>query len=77
MKNLWKVTFDAKYTGLGSPVEEVVKVIADSDGLTAVTKARRQIVGSKFTEYPKGFPVERKCRYVKLTGLELLHKIDA
>jgi hypothetical protein len=78
MKNLWHVTFDAKYTGLGDLIREEVKVVENDDGLRAVAKARRQIVGSTFEDGPVGSKwVTRKCRWVKLTGLELLHSIDA
>ena len=73
MKNLWKVEFDAKYTGVGDLMPESVKVVANGDGLTAVAKARRQVLGSTFWEDGN----LRRCRYVKLTGLELLHTIDA
>lgn len=78
MKNLWKVRFDAKYTGLSSLQEEVVKVVANGDGLLAVRKARRRVIGKTFEDGPIGGKwVTRKCRWVKLTGLELLHEIDA
>jgi hypothetical protein len=77
MKNLWKVTFDAKYTGIGELMPEVVKVIANGDGLLAVRKARRQVIGKTFEDGPYGGEwYTRKCRFVKLVGLERLHSID-
>jgi hypothetical protein len=78
MKNLWEVTFKAKYTGLGDLQDEMVRVVANGDGLRAVAKARRQVIGKTFEDGPiDGYWYTRKCRWVKLTGLELLHKIDA
>ena len=80
MKNLWKVTFDAKYTGRHSPMEETVKVVANGDGMTAVAKARKQVIGMTFEDGPMGPQkryVTRRCRYVKLQGLEKLAEIDA
>lgn len=78
MKNLWEVKFQAKYTGLGDLQPETVKVVANDDGLQAVAKARRQVVGSTFEDGPiNGEWVTRRCRWVKLSGLELLHEIDA
>jgi hypothetical protein len=78
VKNLWKVTFQAKYTGLGDLQEEEVKVIANGDGMRAVQKARRQVIGKTFEDGPFGNAwITRKCRWVKLSGLELLHEIDA
>jgi hypothetical protein len=79
MKHLWKVTFDAKYTGLRELQEESVKIVANGDGMKAVNKARRRIVGSTFDDGPfsGGQWITRKCRFVKLTGLEMLSKIDA
>jgi hypothetical protein len=80
MKNLWKVTFDAKYTGLGDLQAEELTVVANGDGMKAVEKARRQLVGSTFEDGPLGATgnyVTRRCRWVKLSGLELLHEIDA
>ena len=73
MKNLWQVEFDVKYTGVGDLQAEKVKVVANGDGLKAVAKARRKIIGSGFWD----MAVYRKARWVKLTGLELLHSIDA
>jgi hypothetical protein len=78
MKNLWKVTFDAKYTGIGDLQPEEVKVVANGDGMSAVAKARNQVIGSTFEDGPiDGKWITRRCRWVKLTGLELLHGIDA
>ena len=78
MKNLWEVKFNTKYTGLGDLQEETVKVVANGDGLLAVRKARRQLIGKTFEDGPVyGKWVTRKCRWVRLTGLELLHEIDA
>ena len=78
MKNLWKVSFEAKYTGLGELMSEEVKVVANGDGLLAVKKARRQVIGKTFEDGPiNGKWFTRKCRWVKLSGLELLHEIDA
>jgi hypothetical protein len=64
VKHLWKVMFDAKYTGLGDMIEETVHVVANGDGEIAVRKARRLLVG------------KRRCRYVKLVGLEQVREID-
>jgi hypothetical protein len=77
MKNLWKVTFDAKYSGLGDMMEESVKVVANGDGMKAVNKARRAVIGKEIDDNVAGVGwVTRRCRYVKLIGLELLHSID-
>lgn len=78
MKNVWKVEFEAKYTGISGLQPETVKVIANGDGLAAVKKARRRLVGTTFEDGPiNGKWITRKCLWVKLSGLELLHEIDA
>jgi hypothetical protein len=81
MKNLWKVTFDVKYTNVRSLMDETVRVIANGDGMSAVKKAKRTLVGTSFEDGPFGKDrnkwVTCKYRYAKLTGLELLEKIDA
>jgi len=80
MKNLWKVTFDAKYTGLGDYQEQELIVTANGDGMAAVRKARRMLVGSTFEDGPftneKVRWITRRCRYVKLRGLELISEIN-
>lgn len=81
MKNLWRVEFGAKYTGLSDLQEEIVTVVANGDGLTAVAKAKRMVIGKKFEDGPFGIGrnrwITRRCRFVKLRKLELLHSIDA
>ena len=83
MKNLWKVTFDVKYTNVGDFMDETVRVVANGDGMTAVRKAKLALVGTSFEDGPRGKHkdgsdkwVTCKYRYAKLTGLELLEKID-
>jgi len=59
---------------------EQLKVVANGDGLQAVAKAQRQVVGGTVEDGPIGQSgkwVTRRCRWVKLVGLELLHEIDA
>jgi hypothetical protein len=78
VKHLYKVTFDAKYTGIGDLQEETVNVVGNGDGLKAIEKAKRQVVGRKFDDrQPWGAYVTRKCVWVKVIGLEQLHEIDA
>lgn len=77
MKNVWKVDFEAKYTGLGAYQPESVKVLANGDGEEAIRKAKSRVVGSTFEDGPIGGKfVKRKCRWVRLVGLKLLESID-
>jgi hypothetical protein len=80
MKNLWKVTFDVRYTNVRDFMNETVRVVANGDGMTAVRKAKRTIAGTSFEDGPRGKSekyVTCKYRYARLTGLELIEKIDA
>ena len=73
MKNLWKVTFDVKYTHCKEPLDEEVKVVANGDGMSAINKAKRKFIGSSFS----GATHVHRCVWVKLKGLELIAEIDA
>lgn len=81
MTNLWRVEFGAKYTGLSELQEEIVTVVVNGDGLMAVAKAKRKLIGKKFDDGPYGPArdkwITRRVRFVKLRRLELLHAIDA
>ena len=77
MKNLWKVDLEVKWSGVGDLLDETRKVVANGDGMKAIEKARKSIIGSTFEDVEDDKPVTRKALYAKVTGLELLHQIDA
>lgn len=80
MKNIWKVTFDVKYTHCGSCHEETLNVVANGDGMSAVRKAKASLRGMSFEDGPYGRNRDKwvtcKYRWARLTGLELVAKVD-
>ena len=72
MKNVWKVKFDAKYTGCGELMPESRIVVSNGDGESAIKKAKKLVIGTSF--YNDG----KKCRCVwaKLYGLKKLDSLD-
>ena len=75
MNHLYKVEFEAKYTGFGEWMpDEIVHVIGNGDGLKAITKASKVVMKKEFTDEDG---TVHKVTSVRVIGLEQLQQIDA
>jgi hypothetical protein len=51
MKNLWRVDFDVKYTGIGEWMSDnAVHVVGNGDGLKVIAKARKIVLRHEFED---------------------------
>jgi hypothetical protein len=75
MKNLWKVTFDAKYSGVSDMMPESANVICNGDGLKAIAKAKSIVMRRSWEDDEHGCRI-RRVTDAKVVELEILQHID-
>ncbi len=70
----YRVTFSEKYTGIGEWIDgDALVVVANGDGQKAINKARKLALRQQFQD---GDGSMRRCKAVRVIGLEQLSEID-